>query len=264
MPLPQPINLTAQIRRFFVVGLCLGLSACASAPFTGRQQLILLSSADEAHMGLSAFQQVLKNEKIVKDPKINQKVKTVADRIIQAANRPDFQWEVKVVDSPQKNAFCLPGGKIVVYSGILPITQDDAGLATVIGHEVAHALARHGAERVSQSLLAQGALAGANVALSNKSLEQQQGILSALGLGLQLGVLLPFSREHESEADRIGLILMAKAGYDPQSAIGLWERMSSSGAQQPPEFLSTHPSDRTRIRQIQAWVAEARGYLTGK
>ena len=186
----------------------------------------------------------------------------VGKRIAAAANKPDYQWEFTVIDDPkQANAFCLPGGKVAVYTGIFPIAKDEAGLATVIGHEVAHALARHGAERMSTSMALQAAGMAVAVAAGGQSAATQQAIMSAYGLGAQVGVALPFSRSQESEADRIGLILMAKAGYDPEAAVGLWQRMEqNSNGKGPPAWLSTHPSESTREQDIRGWIAEARQY----
>lgn len=236
------------------------LLSCTTAPYTGRSQLIMISAGDEARMGLEAYQEVLKTEKLSKDAKINAMVQRVGERIARAADRPDFQWEFKVIDSDQANAFCLPGGKVAVYTGLLPITQSEAGLAAVIGHEVAHVLARHGAERLSQNMVTQGLMLGANIALTQQNNKNQGAIMSALGIGAQVGVLLPFSRAHESEADKVGLILMAKAGYDPKAAVGVWQRMKLKGGAKPPEFLSTHPADDTRIQQIEKWLPEVSAY----
>lgn len=264
------INYIKSFNILILIFVAFWLNACSTAPYTGRQQLMILSPSEEMQMGLIAYQEVLKSEKISKDVRHNSLVTKVGQRIANAANQPDFKWEFKVIESPEANAFCLPGGKIAVYTGILPITQSEAGLAAVIGHEVAHALARHGGERVSQNMATQGLMLGADILLSNKGVgdAQKNLIMSSLGIGAQVGVLLPFSREHESEADYIGLILMAKAGYDPREAIDLWRRMkehSEKKGDKPPEFLSTHPADETRIRQLSAWVPEAMTYYnTGK
>jgi predicted Zn-dependent protease len=167
----------------------------------------------------------------------------------------DYKWEYKLVDSKEVNAWCMPGGKIVVYTGILPITKDDAGLAAVLGHEVAHALANHGQQRMSAGLLQQAGAVGVAVATQNKSTESQQVWMQAYGVGSQVGGMLPFSRAHETEADQIGLLLMTIAGYAPENAVGVWERMSAmSGGKAPAEFLSTHPSNQTRIDNIKSWI----------
>jgi predicted Zn-dependent protease len=235
-------------------------SACQTVPITGRQQLVLLSEAEENQLGLAAYQQVLKEERVSRDPRYNDLVTQVGQRIAAVANRPDYAWEFRVIDKNSANAFALPGGKVAVYTGLFPYTQTEAGLATVLGHEVAHALARHGAERVSQNMLAQIGLSALQIGLSNGDPGIVQGIALAYGV---LGEL-PFNRSQESEADHIGLILMAKAGYDPREAIGLWQRMEAGqdGAGLP-EFLSTHPSGATRIKQIQQWLPEALQYYRG-
>ena len=224
-------------------------------PITGRSQLNLISEPDEVKMGAQAYREVVGKAKVSGDGVANAQVTRVAQRIIAVSDKPNLPWEVKVIDENQANAFALPGGKIAVYTGILPITRDDAGLAAVIGHEVGHVLARHGAERVSQQMVAQG-LGGALAAACSAPIPQT----SQHGRGLfAQGLALPWGRKQESEADHIGLILMAKAGYDPRAARDLWVRMgeASKGRSRPPEFLSTHPSEETRIRQIEAWLPEA-------
>jgi metalloendopeptidase OMA1, mitochondrial len=234
------------------------LASCESVPITGRSQLNLLSEPDEVQMGVQAYKEVVGKAKVSGDPVANAQVTRVAQRIIAVSEKPDLPWEVKVIDEKQANAFALPGGKIAVYTGILPITRDDAGLAAVIGHEVGHVLARHSAERVSQQMVTQG-LGGALV--SGVLGTDPQTSQMVAGLFAQ-GLMLPWGRKQESEADHIGLILMAKAGYDPHAARDLWVRMAeaSKGSSRPPEFLSTHPSEETRIRQIEAWLPEAMKY----
>jgi metalloendopeptidase OMA1, mitochondrial len=231
------------------------LASCESVPITGRSQLNLLSEPDEVQMGVQAYKEVVGKAKVSSDPVANAQVTRVAQRIIAVSEKPDLPWEVKVIDEKQANAFALPGGKIAVYTGILPITRDDAGLAAVIGHEVGHVLARHSAERVSQQMVTQG-LGGALV--SGVLGTDPQTSQMVAGLFAQ-GLMLPWGRKQESEADHIGLILMAKAGYDPHAARDLWVRMAeaSKGSSRPPEFLSTHPSEETRIRQIEAWLPQA-------
>lgn len=245
-----------------LISACLfGGSACQTVPLTGRQQLILLSEAEEGRMGLSAYQQVLREERVSRDPRANALVTRVGQRIAAVADRPDYAWEFRVIDKDEANAFALPGGKVAVYTGLFKYTQDEAGLATVIGHEVAHALARHGAERISQGMLAQVGMAALQVGLSDGN----PGILQGIALAYGIGVELPFGRGQESEADHLGLILMAKAGYDPRAAIGLWERMAAGQrGGGSPEFLSTHPSGTTRIKQIQGWLPEALQYYQGR
>lgn len=234
--------------------------ACYKAPVTGRNQLILLSHSQETQMGVLAFQQVVKEEKVSKNPVYNTAVKRVSSRIVRVSHSPNLNWEYKVFDDNETiNAFALPGGKIGVYTGILKIAETDAGLATVIGHEVAHATARHGGERVSAGILAQLGAAGLAAALGDGDTKTTNAVLQAYGLGVTVGGILPFSRTQESEADRIGLIYMAKAGYDPRESIKFWQRMDQASREKtkPPEFLSTHPGHQTRIRNLQKWMPEA-------
>lgn len=220
-------------------------------------------------LGAQEYQKVLAdpNIKISTDPREVDPVKRVADNIIQAAKRSkyaetaqQFDWEVKVIkDDKTKNAWALPGGKIAVYTGIFPMAKTEAGLAAIMGHEVVHALAQHGAERMSQAMTARGLLMVGSVALSALGVSAQvnQMAVQAMGLGAQVGVLLPFSRAHESEADYVGLLLAADAGYDPRESIGIWQRMSEASEGQPTEFLSTHPSHETRISDLESWMPEA-------
>ena len=237
------------------------VAACQSVPITGRKQLLALPEATETQMGLSAYQEILGKAKVSTDPAVNEQVTRVGKRIAAAADRPDYQWEFKALDDKQVNAFCLPGGKIGVYTGILPVTRDDAGLAAVIGHEVAHATARHSGERVTQNLIAQGLLVGTTIALTGRDPRVSQA--AQLGfMALATGGLLYYGRSQESEADHLGLIYMAKAGYHPSASRDLWVRMgaASGGKQRMPEFLSTHPSPETRIQQIEGWIPEALRY----
>jgi len=235
---------------------------CVSAPYTQRKQFILISGPEESELGLQAFQQVKKESRLSQDPAAIDLVTRVGRRIAQAADRPDYDWEFVVINDPKTvNAFCLPGGKVAFYTGILPVCKGEAGVAVVMGHEVSHALARHGAERISQGELAQLGQKVLAVAVSERSPEAQQGIMTAYGLGAQVSVLLPFSRTQESEADHIGLILMAKAGYDPRAAVSFWQRMAQlSKGQAPPEFLATHPGDEKRVQHIEEWLPEALKY----
>jgi metalloendopeptidase OMA1, mitochondrial len=239
--------------------------ACQTAPITGRSQLIALSQSQETQMGLQAYSEVLKKSHVSTDPALNAQVDRVGRRIAAATGRADYQWEFKVIEDKQVNAFCLPGGKVAVYTGILPVTRDDAGLAAVLGHEAAHATARHGAERMTQALGAQLVLAAAQIGLgvmSSQDPQTAQRMVALLGAPVAQVGLLAWGRTQESEADRVGLIYMAKAGYEPRAARDLWVRMAeaSQGRQRPPEFLSTHPSEATRIRQIEGWIPEAMKY----
>jgi predicted Zn-dependent protease len=239
------------------------LVACQAVPITGRSQLQLISESEENRMGLQAYQQILGKSRISRDSAVNEQVVRVGRRIAEATGRPDFRWEFRVIDdSRQINAFALPGGKVAVYTGLLPVTRDDAGLAAVLGHEIAHAVARHGGERLSQQLLVQAGLTATMAALSRGDPQTVRSVSSLLGAGAAVGLILPWSREQESEADHLGLIYMAKAGYDPRAARDLWIRMdeASRGRGRPPEFLSTHPADVTRIRQIEQWLPEALQY----
>jgi len=253
-----------QASRRVVLGLlaCLVLlAACVSAPYTKRSQFIVVSEPEELQLGAAAYEEVLKQARIVEDPKLVQVVERIGWRIARAADKPEYDWDFVVIDDPKAvNAFALPGGKVAVYTGLFPVARDEAGLAVVMGHEVAHALARHGAERMSQGLLLDILAIGVAAAIDGSNPATQRGVMQAFGLGAQVGVLLPFSRSQESEADRIGLILMAKAGYDPEAALTLWQRMEAQGGGGPPEFLSTHPGYETRQQNIRAWIGEARQY----
>lgn len=238
------------------------LSACATAPYTHRKQLILIDRKTELALGLQTYEQILKKAKLCKDPQIVNMVNRVGWRIARATGRTDLAWEFKVIDAPKTaNAFCLPGGKVFVYTGILKYTRDETGLATVLGHEIAHAIARHGAERLSMLLLTQVGESALAAALKEDTPSRFNAFLIAYGLGTQLGVILPYSRRQEYEADHIGLILMAKAGYDPHGAIAFWERMlkREKGAKIP-EFLSDHPADEKRIRALKSLLPEALKY----
>jgi predicted Zn-dependent protease len=237
------------------------LCACASVPYTNRRQFNILTNSEESAMGLQAYQDVLAKEKLSTDAAAAAMVERIGRRIAAAAEQPDFDWQFKLIEAPGTvNAFCLPGGRVAVYSGILPVTETEEGLAVVMAHEVAHALAHHGAERVSQGQLVNLGGAALQAGLAKKDPAVQNQVMSAFGLGANVGVLLPFSRGHEAEADRIGLILMAKAGYDPRAAVPFWQRMGKGGGQKPPEFLSTHPSDSTRIKKIEQQLPEALKY----
>ena len=245
------------------------LLGCATNPYTDRSQLMLVTASHMNQMGADQYQQVLSDPKVMisKNPREVDSVKRVADKIIQAAKRSkyaesanQFDWEVTVIkDDKVPNAWALPGGKIAVYTGIFPMAKTEAGLAAIMGHEVVHALAQHGAERMSQAMTARGILTIGSIALSTLGLSGQMNQLAtqAMGLGAQMGVLLPYSRAHESEADYIGLLLAADAGYDPREAVGIWQRMAQASEGQPMEFLSTHPAHETRISDLQSWMPEA-------
>ncbi|MDP3542444.1 MAG: M48 family metallopeptidase [Elusimicrobiota bacterium] len=239
-------------------------AACQSVPYTDRSRLLLVSASEEASLGVSAYKEELSKAKLSTEAEAVAMVRRVGERIAAAADKPDFKWEFNLIDDPKTvNAWCLPGGKVAVYSGILPITRDETGLAVVMGHEIAHAVARHGSERMSQGLLAQLGGVALGAAMATKPEATQQLAQQAYGAGAAVGVLLPFSRAHESEADRIGLILMAKAGYEPGAAVGFWGRMAQAagGKDSAPAFLRTHPADAKRIADIEARLPEARGHL---
>jgi metalloendopeptidase OMA1, mitochondrial len=236
------------------------LAGCATVPETGRTQFNIVPHDQEMQLGITTFEQMKTELPVSKDPAVNDLLRRVGARIAAVAELPDAQWEFVAFDSAEPNAFCLPGGKIGIYTGILPITQDEAGLATVIGHEVAHAVARHGAERMSSHLALQagGQILGA--AVGGAQPITQQLVAVAYGVGSQVGVALPHSRRQESEADQIGLLYMARAGYNPQAAIGFWERFheySERAGGGTPWFLRTHPVDEVRIRQIREWLPQA-------
>ena len=240
------------------------LCSCATVPETGRTQLLLVSSSEEIQLGITSFEKLKRETPICKDPQINELVQKVGKRIAAVANLPGAQWEFVVFESKEANAFCLPGGKVGVYTGILQVTKNEAGLATVIGHEVAHAVARHGGERISQALLLQTGESLLGKAISSADPKLQSATLLAYGVGSTVAIQLPHSRLQESEADHIGLIYMAKAGYDPREAIAFWQRFSefnrTQGASNVPAFLRTHPLDEKRIEQLKAWLPEALSY----
>ena len=267
MRTPRLMNVTT-ITCLLVAGT--GLVGCETNPYTGRSQLLMTSMNQEMQMGAQAYNQVKTDPKMrpSQDPREVEPVKRVAARIVEAAKRSkyaqlaqQFQWEVTVIkDDKTANAFALPGGKMAVYTGIFPMAKTEAGLAAVMGHEVVHALARHGAERMSQGQATNIGLKviGAAIGISGGNPMLGQATMAALGAGAQVGVLLPFSRKHESEADYVGILLAADAGYDPRESVALWERMGqASGGGGQSEFLSTHPSNDTRIDQLKEWMPEA-------
>jgi predicted Zn-dependent protease len=236
-------------------------TGCTTVPETGRSQLLLISPSEATQLGLTEFQKLKQATPVSRDAAKTALVERVGRRIAAVAPLPNAQWEFVLFDAPDTaNAFCLPGGKVGIYSGILPVTQDENGLATVIGHEVAHAVARHGAERISEGLLLQLGGQVLAVATQTQPALTQTIVQQAYGIGSQVGVALPHSRQQELEADRLGLLYMARAGYDPRSATDFWKRFSAYGAKRggsPPEFLSTHPVDTTRIARIQSLMPQA-------
>ena len=231
---------------------------CRQIPNTGRKQLLLVPEAQEISMGVSAFEQVLEEEPASTNPQYIELVNRVGQRIARVANRPDYDWEFRVIASPRQNAFCLPGGKVAVYEGILPICQNEAGLAVVMSHEVAHALARHGGERMSQTYVVDTVGKAVSHVTRKREQEQRDRILAGYGVASKYGFILPYSRKHESEADQMGLMLMAHAGYDPREAPRFWKRFASSQTgEKPPEFLSTHPADERRESELAGLLGQA-------
>lgn len=237
------------------------LAACVTAPYTGRSQFMLVSESQEISMGEEAYRHELRSSVLSNNPEALRIVRKVGERIARAADKSDYRWEFRVIDDPEMvNAFAVPGGKVAVYTGIFPIARDETGLAVVLGHEVAHALLRHAGERMSQGQLAQGIGTVLGIGLGTAMGSNPQlanGILQAYGLGAGIGWILPFSRSQESEADHVGLILMAKAGYDPRVSLEVWERMERKERGSPPEYLSTHPGYETRSQQLKSWIPEA-------
>jgi predicted Zn-dependent protease len=261
------------LRRGFLLALVALISAgCATVPVTGRRQLSLVPQAELTSVGAESYRQFISESKLSEDAGETARVVGVGRRIASSAevflrshglagDLEYYDWEFSLIDDDETaNAFCVSGGKIAVYTGILPITRDDDGLAVVVAHEVAHALANHGGERMSQLLVAElGGMALAK-AVEKEPQRTQELWKLAYGIGAQVGVLLPYSRQHEAEADRIGLILMAQAGYNPEAAIPFWQRMAAEGGSRPPEFLSTHPAPETRIDKIREHLPEALEY----
>lgn len=259
-----------------LVALAVTVAACATVPLTGRSQLSLVDDQALRQEATQAYQQFLRDPKtkVVNNSADARRMKAVGSKLTSAINRYmkangygdkyNYNYEFNLIESKEINAWCMPGGKVAVYTGILPITRDDAGLATVMGHEIAHAIAQHAAERFSQMTAAQIGGGVIGVAAGGASEGTQQILGQLYGVGGQLA-LLSYSRKQESEADRLGLVFMAMAGYNPESAVGFWQRMSAAkqGAGAPPEFLSTHPSDASRIAAIKRLLPEARQYYTG-
>ena len=239
------------------------LTGCSTVKETGRSQLMLVSPSEEAKMGLSAFAQIKQQEKISTDPVLNARIQTIGKRIAVSVGHetPNAQWEFVVFDSPTVNAFALPGGKVGVYTGLIKLSASDDEIAIVMGHEIAHVTSRHGAERTSQNYAIIGVGLAAAVAMETQHVDpaKRNLALAAYGVGASVGYMLPFSRLHESEADSVGLRFAAGAGYDPRAGATFWRKMAAQGGSKPPEFLSTHPSDATRIANLQALAPQ---YMT--
>ncbi|MCK9639617.1 MAG: M48 family metallopeptidase [Prolixibacteraceae bacterium] len=247
------------------------LTSCKTVPLTGRKQLSLVNESEVMGMSLSQYDQFIKSNKISLNKIETDRVRRVGNKIASAVEQyfkeknlssylDGYKWEFNLIEDKTVNAWCMPGGKVVVFSGILPMIKNDAQLATVMSHEIAHAVARHGGERMSEQLVAQGAGMGISIMLAQKPKETQQMAMAAFGMGTQLGILLPFSRTHEYEADEMGLYFMAMAGYDPAQSIDFWKAMAQNSATKVPEFLSTHPIDENRIARINAKLPEAMKY----
>ena len=245
--------------------------SCILVPLTGRRQLSLVSDADMLSMSFSQYDQFMKENKLSTDSAQTNMVRQVGRRIQNAVttyfaqnnlsqNLKGFAWEFNLVENKEANAWCMPGGKVAVYSGILPFAQNETGLAVVTSHEIAHAVAKHSNERMSQALVAQLGGQVLSEAVKQKPQQTQQIWMTLFGVGVQVGAVLPYNRLQESESDRLGLIFMAMAGYDPHAAVQFWQRMSQNAGAKPPEFLSTHPSDENRMRDIQAAIPEAMKY----
>jgi predicted Zn-dependent protease len=259
-------------KRIVYIGLAISLLviACAKNPFTGKNTLALVGNSEIFPSAFQQYNQFLTENKVIKGTADAKKIENIGTKIKVAAEKwlnanghsgylEGYQWEYNLVDSKEVNAWCMPGGKIVFYTGILPICKTDAGIACVMGHEVSHALANHGQQRMSAGLLQQLGGAGVAMATGGKSEETQQLAMTAYGAATQLGGMLPFSRNHETEADQIGLLLMAIAGYNPDESVVFWERMSANaGGNKPPEFMSTHPADETRIANLKALIPQVK------
>lgn len=259
------------------VGLLLGLlilvTNCKTVPITGRKQLSLVSDGQLLPMAFQQYEGFLAQNKVSSNMEKTNQIKTIGKRISAAVDRylrangmsdkaDAYRWEFNLVEDKTVNAWCMPGGKVVFYTGILPIAKNEDGIAAIMGHEVAHAFARHGAERMSTGMLQQAGGLAVALSTANKSPQQRQMWMQAYGIGSQLGVMLPFSRKHETEADKLGVVFMIMAGYEPKESVNVWVRMGQhaqkSGRQAPPEFLSTHPSNQTRIKQLTEWIPQAK------
>ena len=259
------------IKATFVLAITGMAYSCSTVPITGRRQLSLVPESELMSMSLTQYDAFLKENKLSTNKEETAMVKRAGAKISAAVESyfqqkgwssqlDGFQWEFNLVEDESVNAWCMPGGKVVFYSGIMPLCQNETGIAVVMGHEIAHAVAKHGSERMSQQMGVQFGAAALSVLLSEKPQETQNLFLSVYGVGTTVGLALPYSRQHEYEADRLGLIFMAMAGYDPSAAVDFWTRMASLGGQKPPEFLSTHPSDDSRIKNLQKVLPEAMGY----
>lgn len=249
--------------------------SCATVPLIGRKQLSLVPESSMLELSLTNYTDFIKANKLSTNQQQTATIKRVGAKMSVAVEKyltengfadrvADFKWEFNLVQSDELNAWCMPGGKVVFYTGIMPVTKNDAGVAVVMGHEIGHAVARHGNERMSQQLVQQYGGAALSELIKNKPQETQAIFQTAYGLGTQYGVMLPYSRQQEYEGDKLGLIFMAMAGYNPNEAISFWERMAASSTAKVPEFLSTHPVEENRIQAIKAFLPEAMKYYSGK
>ena len=259
----KPAILTGLLALLILAG------GCSTVPITGRRQMKIVSDSMMIEQSAVSYREVITAGPLSSNVRQTEEIRRVGLRISAAVERymaennesaliRDFAWEFNLIDKDEPNAWCMPGGKVAFYTGILPFTQNEAGIAVVMGHEIAHAVVGHGAERVSHQLIQQGG--GLLLARFTKDSDYHEAIMQVYGIGSELGAILPYSRLHESEADRLGLIFMAMAGYDPHEAVGFWSRMAAAGGAKPPEFLSTHPSDQTRIRELNSHMDEAMQY----
>ena len=240
---------------FLLATLLIFTTSCTTTPVSGNRALLLTSSTTENQQGEEAYKEILTKEKIITGTAQAKMVEEIGKRIAAVANQPDFEWEFKTLQSDEPNAFCLPGGKVAVYTGIFKYAKNEAGLATIMGHEIGHAIARHGGQRMTQQMLTTGLLAGVGaIGLAKMDSTKKAIAMAALGAGVTYGITLPFSRGDETEADEIGLVLMAKAGYDPSEAVNFWDRFSQAGGSAPPEFMSTHPNSEKRREHLRSLV----------
>lgn len=263
-------NISGMKKVFFVASTVLLMAACATNPFTGKKTMAFQSNANLFPMAFQQYDEFLKENKAVKGTKDAKRIEEVGTRIKDAAEKwltangygsylKDYRWEYNLVDNKELNAWCMPGGKIVFYTGILPVCKTDAGIATVMGHEVSHALANHGQQRMSASMLQQGGAIALDLLTQNSSPIAKQTWAAAYGYGSQVGGMLPFSRANETEADKIGLTLMAIAGYNPEESVEFWSRMAAkTGGDGGSSFMSTHPSNHERIENLKKLIPEAK------
>jgi len=257
---------TGRMRRLgLLVPVLLGIAmfavSCSKVPLTGRSRFLLVDEATEFQMGVTGYEQVLEESNLSGDKELVSRVRTIGEAIAEVTDRDDFDWEFNVIEADSiANAFCLPGGKVAVYTGITELAGSDDELATVMAHEIAHAIARHGAERMTQMLMVDLGGMALSEALSTQTETTLELASIAYGVGSGLLYVLPYSRTHESEADYMGLLYMARAGYDPRAAVDFWVKMQQQGGPAPPEFLSTHPNPDTRIEDLQEWMPEALKY----